>query len=144
MSEEVNTVIQNCIQRCLKDVSFNDTYASGYVNSKEELDQFLKEYRVVSGVSFSVRNSRNTGEKAVSVAEGKDSSQGRKLYWSLNTKSHPIPFIGTPFMVKHFQIRDCIFGKHYYKPGSASTSTTTTAIEHAYHTVLMVKKYVPK
>ena len=129
---EVNTAMYNCVQKWLKDVSSDgdDKYASGYVSSKEEVEEFLKEYRVASGVSFVMRDSGSIGDKPVSEDTAVNNSEVEgKLYWSLNTKSHPIPFIGAPFMVRHFEIRHCVFGKLYRN----SASSATTANEHSYH-----------
>ena len=81
----------------------------------------MKEYRAVSGVSFAIRNSRTK-------TTDNDTDSGR-LYWSLNTKSHPIPFIGSPFIVRHTEIRHCIFGKDNHKlPNKKALNNT----EHAY------------
>ena len=37
--------------------TLKDSYCQGYVESNEELEEFLKEFRVASGVSFMPRDS---------------------------------------------------------------------------------------
>ena len=46
------------ISRHLKEIkNINDCYCQGYVESNEALEEFLKDFRVASGVSFMTRDS---------------------------------------------------------------------------------------
>ena len=88
--------IQSCITNWLDDISFDEEgyYCSGYLKTDQELEDFLSEYRVACGITFSVRTSKSN-----------HNNEDGKLYWSLKAKAHPIPFIGYPFSVQRFETR---------------------------------------
>ena len=102
--------IINCVNKWLENVCIVDNkLATGHIDGKQCFDEFMREYRAVTGVSFNVRSSRSNKLDINSSAS--EDEKNSRLYWCLNTKSHPIPFIGSPFMVRHSEIRHCIFGK---------------------------------
>ena len=140
-----NTAILDCVNKWLTNVVLDQSnkYVSGYVEGSD-FEDFMNEYRAVSGISFATRYSRakeRTGQNVPTPTSSPKTNDGKndesssssvgnsgRLFWSLNTKTHPVPFIGSPFLVRKTEIKHCIFGKDHHK----KKSTVAAPSEHGY------------
>jgi len=91
-------------------------YISGFIDDSEKLNEYLKNFRLVTGSSFSIRRSKaklnNDPEpEEKPMRKYKPGYLGKgQIKWQKNLGVPPIPFTGTPFTTEGSTTYQCIFG----------------------------------
>ncbi|XP_076811359.1 uncharacterized protein LOC143457470 isoform X2 [Clavelina lepadiformis] len=95
-------------------------YIKGYIDEKDKLEMFLKEYTISSQTKFIIRSSCKKAKDFSSNETGNATNCTRygradRIYWEFNNRNLVVPFTGTPFITKSSQIKHCEHGAQYYK-----------------------------